>query len=220
MYTLSRTSRAGFTLIELMIAMTIFAVMSVIVMSVYLNMMTTSRRLSLERHMTETARQITEKIAEDVREYGISDGWTAGFDPTSPLWNTYNYTESGSEFLGITTRGAYVYGYKTDTGMNRCIWTVQTDPQTHCGLYFVLPWDNWQNSYNLVDSFIPEEDRKRVKIEDLKFYISWWEFTTKKVTLVMTLGLMPRSWVPSSMIANTKYHIQTTISERGWQKKQ
>ena len=121
MYTLSRTSRAGFTLIELMIAMTIFAVMSVIVMSVYLNMMTTSRRLSLERHMTETARQITEKIAEDVREYGISDGWTAGFDPTSPLWNTYNYTESGSEFLGITTRGAYVYGYKTDTGMNRCI---------------------------------------------------------------------------------------------------
>ena len=61
-------SHRGFTLIELMIAMTIFAVMSTMVMSVYLNTMTTSRKLDLTRYMNETAREITEKLSEDVRE--------------------------------------------------------------------------------------------------------------------------------------------------------
>lgn len=41
---------------------------------------------------------------------------------------------------------------------------------------------------------------------------------TKKVTLVMTLALMPRIGVPFAQIESTKLHIQTTISDRGWKK--
>lgn len=84
----------------------------------------------------------------------------------------------------------------------------------HCGLYLTSSLGDY---YNLVDSFISEEEKKRVKIEDLKFYISGGEFTTRKVTLVMRLGLMPRVGVPASMVTTTKLQIQTTISERGWQ---
>lgn len=32
--------------------------------------------------------------------------------------------------------------------------------------------ESYKEAYNLVDSFIPDEAKKRVKIKDLKFYIS------------------------------------------------
>lgn len=52
---------------------------------------------------------------------------------------------------------------------------------------------DFSQAFNLVDSFIPEESKKRVKIEDMKFYISGDGNTTeKKVTIVFTLALMPR----------------------------
>jgi prepilin-type N-terminal cleavage/methylation domain-containing protein len=90
-YTLSRTSRSGFTLIELMIAMAIFAVMSVMIMSVYINTTNTSRKLNATRHLTETAREITERLAQDVREKGISDSI---LDSTTDMWDMYDYTSS------------------------------------------------------------------------------------------------------------------------------
>lgn len=63
-----RFSHSGFTLVELMIAMSIFAVMSVMIMNVYFNISNTSRRLSATRELSETAREITERIAQDVKE--------------------------------------------------------------------------------------------------------------------------------------------------------
>jgi type II secretory pathway pseudopilin PulG len=205
-----------------MISMSIFAVMSVIIMSVYIQTTNTARKLNATRELSETAREITERIAQDVRDKGIADGWTRGFDTNYQLWKTYDYTWSGSEFLAIAGKWIYVYGKRTDEGMKACIdsaWeNTKTDPKIHCGLYVVMPWDNGEDWYNLVDSFVPEESKKRVKITDLRFYISGWESTTKKVTLVMTLALMPRIGVPASMIENTKLQIQTTISEQGWKR--
>ena len=73
----------------------------------------------------------------------------------------------------------------------------------------------FSDAFNLVDSFVPDEGKKRVKIEDLKFYISGDGITTeKKVTLVFTLALMPRIGIPPSLVNETRLHIQTTISER------
>lgn len=218
-------SQRGFTLIELMIAMTIFAIMSVMIVSVYASVTNTSRKLSATRHLSETAREITERIGQDVREAGISpEGWTAGFAPTSTHipWTEYNYEWSGTEFLAIQSRWTYVYGKRSSAWMDPCIDTPsenrKSNPKIHCGLYFVASSDNGANAYNLVDSFIPEEEKKRVKIQDFRFYVSWSGTTTPKVTLNFTLALMPRIWVPESMIQDTKLHIQTTISSRSWKK--
>ena len=63
-----RFSHSGFTLVELMIAMSIFSVMSVMIMNVYFNISNTSRRLSATRELSETAREITDRIAQDVKE--------------------------------------------------------------------------------------------------------------------------------------------------------
>jgi hypothetical protein len=54
------------------------------------------------RHLSETAREITERIAEDVREKGISLSGSKYDDHIiGSTWNTMEYTGSGGEILGI-----------------------------------------------------------------------------------------------------------------------
>ncbi len=107
--------------------------------------------------------------------------------------------------------------------MTPCIDTstesTKTDPHIHCGLYLVGYLDNGANGYNLVDSFTPDESRKRVKIANLKFYMSGDGVgTAHKVLLSMDLALIPRNGISAALASTTTLHIQTTISERGWRK--
>jgi hypothetical protein len=85
-------------------------------------------------------------------------------------------------------------------------------------LYFILNKNDpvaFQNAHNLVDSFIPEEKKKRVKIEHIRFYISGNRSDTeKKVTINMILSLMPRIGAPNMKSSESKMQIQTTLSER------
>jgi prepilin-type N-terminal cleavage/methylation domain-containing protein len=95
-------STSGFTLIEIMIAMTIFAMMSTMVMSIYFSTTNTTRKLNAQREISETAREITERLTSDIREYGFS-GRTDLFDPstTHDPWRKYDYVGSGSEYLNL-----------------------------------------------------------------------------------------------------------------------
>lgn len=65
-------SRKGFTLVELILAMAIMGIMSVMTLMIYFNISETSRRLQISREISETARQITERISQEVRENGIA----------------------------------------------------------------------------------------------------------------------------------------------------
>jgi prepilin-type N-terminal cleavage/methylation domain-containing protein len=67
----ARHYHRGFTLIELMLAMTIFVIMSVMVMGIYINTTSTSRKLNATRELAETAREITERLSQDIRDNGI-----------------------------------------------------------------------------------------------------------------------------------------------------
>lgn len=198
-----------FTLVEMVLATTIFAIMSIMVISIYIQTTNLSNRLKSTRYLAESAREITERIAEDVKEKGLSGSTTLLW---SPYWDgTSGYSESGSELLGIGDGSKiYLYGSKDSGGINPC----NPNPLKHCWLYIVNNGDFlW--AFNIVDSFIPEEEKKRVKIEELRFYISGDGNTSeKKVTIVFTLSLMPRIGVPSFTVSDSKLKIQTTISER------
>jgi prepilin-type N-terminal cleavage/methylation domain-containing protein len=215
--TFKNFSHRGFTLIEMTIAMTIFAVMIVIILSVYFNITETSRRLNAARYLAESARALTEQLSQDIRRYGVGEASPA-FDPNYPWWAWYSYTD-GSEYINIGNKWRYVYGVKIPTGMLPCIDSVElrkTNPAIHCGLYYVPEGDNGANAMNLIDTFVPDEDKKRVKVESFRFYITGKEDALKKVTVSFTLALMPKIGVPRNFINSTKIHIQTTMSERAW----
>jgi type II secretory pathway component PulJ len=87
-----------------MISMSIFAVMSVIIMSVYIQTTNTARKMNATRELSETAREITERIAQDVRSKGIDTGTELDTSPGAYiLWTDQaSYTSSGSEYMSIT----------------------------------------------------------------------------------------------------------------------
>jgi prepilin-type N-terminal cleavage/methylation domain-containing protein len=214
---------SGFTLVEMVIAVTIFAVMSTAIISTYLQTTIMSQRLKATRYLAESAREITETIALDARTFGITGATISGF--SYPYWDGstgYDYTGSGTEILGIGDgMKTYMYGRKDSAGIDPCEDTAaknyKTDPKEHCGLYRV-EWTDYVGAMNLVDSFIPDEKKKRVKIDDMKFYISGDGVKTeKKVTIVFTLALMPRIGVPIP-VDESKLHLETTISGRSYQK--
>jgi type II secretory pathway pseudopilin PulG len=165
-----------------MIAMTIFGMMSVMVMTIYFSTTATTRKLDAQRQLAESAREIVERISEDVREHGFS-GSAEPFGKVGPIawtahnpWLVYDYSRSGSEYLNLNN-GRYVYGKKNGANLVECINTTtenrKTDPRIHCGLYFIdYSATGIANGYNLVDSFTPDESKKRVKIANLAFYIS------------------------------------------------
>lgn len=211
----SRHSRSGFTLIELMIAMTIFAIMGTMTILIYFHVSETSRRMQISRELSETARQITERMASDVSGKGIGTG-TLDVSGANNWADEYeeNYKNQGSEVLPIDGEKSmfYVYGKKTENGIIPCGDADKDDIQTLCALYL---GENGE-FYNLVDSFRADESAKRVKVTDAKFFISGDERTAQKVTLKMTLELMPRAGVPPSLVRATKLEIQSTFSERNY----
>ena len=124
-----KKNTSGFTLVELMIAMTIFGMMTIMVMSIYFSATDTSRKLNNQRELAETAREITERISSDIREYGMTGD--LAFDTNYDPWKRYDYTGSGSEYLNLNN-GRYVYGVKTHLGMDSCSGTRKIDPKIHC----------------------------------------------------------------------------------------
>lgn len=212
-----KTKTSGFTLIELLIAITIFAMMITMVLSIYFSTTNSTRKLNMQRELAESAREIIERVTEDITEKWMT--WnTIGFDINYDLWKSYDYSGTGSEYLNLN-HGRYVYWVKKSTGMDTCTGIRKTDSSIHCGLYFVNYSDNWANWYNLVDSFNPDESKKRIKVTDLKFNVSGDGINVnRKVVMNFTLELMPRNGLSKNYIDSTKLHIQTTISERAWKK--
>jgi prepilin-type N-terminal cleavage/methylation domain-containing protein len=82
--------KQGFTLIELIVAITIFSVIMLSIFFVYSNIITVNKKLELYRILQENSRKITETIAKDIREKGINFDY---YD-NSQTYKTLDYTGS------------------------------------------------------------------------------------------------------------------------------
>jgi len=76
--------KKGFTLVELVVAITILGLIMVSVFTIYINLINVNRKLEQTRILQENTRMITEKIATDVREKGI-DFSTCGWFEDNPI---------------------------------------------------------------------------------------------------------------------------------------
>ena len=211
---------SGFTMVEMVIAVTIFSFMSIAMLSTYIQTTNTSAKLRMTRLLSESAREITERIVDDVRASGFSvaDSRYDDFTIGNELWKNPDYTSYGGEILAIGSENRatkkYIFGKKQGNTLGHCTPIDQMQPSIHCGLY-VVKNNDFASAWNILDSFVPEEEKKRVKLEHFRFYISGDGVNTeKKVTMVFTLSLMPRIGIPLNMVQNTKMNIQTTVSER------
>lgn len=186
-----------FTLIEVIVAITILSIIMVSVMIVFVSWSDISAKIDIQRGMQENIKNIVETIADDVRKNGlkICDSTT-----TSDCLNfsslTGSYLETDVLYTGDAT---YYLGTKTTTGDWIHVWdqSICRSPEFQC--YFVK---------NMVNPL----SNSQVTFWNMKFRITNGDIP--KVTLLLTLYPAFKKWVKADLIKNNSLIFETTVSDR------
>lgn len=212
-----RVRTQAFTLIEVLVAVTILAVVMVSVFEVYFGVLTLNRRLEFSRSLQENARSTTEMFAKEIRERGID---LAFYDNGSAA-RTLDY-ENGNDVLAVRpdalgNASRYYLMQDSVTGPVSC-----TDPAAkdcYLGRESVGS-DGSSERVRVTDA--------RVKVESLRFHIVGTSAATvssgtapvssgireAKVTAVFELGVPPAKGLDPNVAKKLKIRAQTTISEK------
>lgn len=193
----------AFTLIEIMVAMTIFSIIMVSVLSIFLFSSQMSTRVELNRTMQENIKNVIEDISENIRRYWLS--WVLA-DWAIDSCNNW----SGSLLIwtklclnwGIEYTIWYADGdpieWKRQTSISDC--QDITKPNCH-----ILKRDSpLEAYYPLSNSFS--------HFKNISFEITNQEIP--KLNMNMSVRPSVQKWLSSDIAENGVTHIQTTLSHR------
>ncbi len=188
-----------FTLVEIMVAITIFMIVMVSVMQIFWLSSQLTNKVDINRQVQENIKNLTETISEDVRNYWIawvkqnkidsyslSDYSNIIKGPFLKLWsNTYYLSLDNVNYIALN---------KTEV-VNEC-----TNLDKNC----FLVKNDWITSSRLTNSWI--------EFENIEFTIMWDKI--KKLAINAKIRPSTKKWIRPDMIKNSKLIFQTTISER------
>ena len=219
----------GFTLIEIIVAVTILAIVLVSVFEIYSQIITTSKRLELARGLQQNTRTITESIANEVRSNGIAfecygTSPAAGCGGSTPM----DYATTGADTLilrggvsdctaGVTACFIKYYLARTGsvTASAACTLAERNDRTVDCYLTRQVV----QGSAELSNTRLSDP---LTRIKNVHFFVSGVgarQFrnstdTEGKVTIAFTLSLAPRQGLDSKLADSLVIPVQTTITEK------
>lgn len=193
---------SAFTLIEVIVAMTIFGIIMISVLSIFLFSSQMSSRVEINRIMQENIKNITEDISENIRKKWLSwvlaDGWfdsCNSWSGSSLVW-TKLCLEWWIEYsiwhaTGATLSWQRVNDISTCQDINSQCHIIKRDTPS-------------EDYYPLTNSFS--------HFEDISFVITNTDIP--KLSLHMSLRASVNKGLSSQVVTNSLTHIQTTISER------
>lgn len=182
----------GFTLIEVLVSLTILSIILVSVFGIYISSSDISLKTDITRMLQQNIKSSVERIAEDVRKNSFdcvrNTYWDPCVLPSVNKTNTWSILEvwSNTYYLAQKNWASYVSVEKENCD----------ELDEKCTL--VLNWKPIMNSW--------------VDVKDIQFLIS--DTSVKKVTILMTLQPAIWKWIKSNLIKDNRFHFQTTISER------
>ncbi len=192
----------AFTLVEVVVSITIFSMVIVSVIWIYITSSDILVKSEINRKMQENLKNVSSQITEDVRNYWIQ--WLSSIKWESydrVVWSnrykegTWLYTKAENKYylaLLEPTTWSYIRVNSSDCSLlkTRCvIYRLSSDPL---------------NSWPLTNSF--------VSIRDLKFYLSLDK--VPKLTMIIITQPSVKKWVKADLIKQSKIIFQTTVSER------
>jgi len=199
---LQKLHPSAFTLIEIIIAITIFGIIMISVLSIFLFSSQMSTRVEINRVMQENIKNVTENISENIRTSGLADviadtAVTSCQDTPSSGTGTKLCLKSWAEYTIW-----YAYGdpilWKRQNQISEC----QDISKPNCHIIKRdTPTDNY---YPLSNSF--------THFENISFEIT--NSDIPKVNIHMTVRPSAQKWLAREIVENSTTHIQTTISER------
>lgn len=193
----SKININAFTLVEILVSITIFSIMFISIMWIYIISTDISLKSDINRLMQENIKNLSSKIYEDIRKDWII--WVSGshtdecnFDLSSKFY------KSGDKLC--TKSGNIYYLAKKDLISGQYLRVSASDCSGIADNCVIAMWPNepLTNSY--------------VAIKDLKFYLS--NDYVPKVTMNIVLQPATNKWVKPDLIKESKLIFQTTVSER------
>lgn len=201
-----------FTLVEVIVSVTIFGIIMVSVVSIFLFSSQMSQRVELNRLMQENIKSVVEDIAEEVRKGNLVD---VSADSLHDCSTSFTSSDTWNK-LCLEWPINYMLGYRNPSWQ----W-VRVDNPSDCSNYFKpsLGIDKVENDdticrviknvgagdyYPLTNSF--------VAVEKLSFVLT--NEKLPKVSIFMTLRPAYKKWLKSEIIDANRIEIQTTVTER------
>jgi len=178
-----------FTLVEIMVAITIFMIVMISVMQIFGISMNLTNKVDINRQVQENVKNLTETIKEDIRKNWITWVWTQvdSYDLNSgnwlKLWDIKYYLSNDNENLVRLF------------DVEKC-----RELKNNC----FLVKDDWITKSKLTNSW--------VAFENLDFQVMWDKI--KKLAINFVMRPSTKKWINSSLIQNSKLIFQTTISQR------
>lgn len=196
-----------FTLIELIVAISIFGVIMVTVMSIFIFSSQMSTRVELNRAMQENIKNVVEDIAEELRKWSIEDVSPDNLhDCISGTPQIFSSPESGDK-LCLAGNKKYILWHKVwgvwvrVTDVSQCSDFTENDES----LCRILKSEGVSGTYYPLTNNL-------IAVESLKFTVS--NETLPKLMIHMQLRPAYRKWLQSSIIDSNRMSIQTTVSQR------
>lgn len=189
---------SAFTLIELIVSITIFSIIMISVISIFIFSSDLSWKIEINRVMQINIKNAVETIAEDIRKNGIQgiSPWTI-----TPICSWFTSGVIHWDKLCTGTSEYFLWKYdEIASDWIRVSASDCSDIQDVC----TLVRHDWASKFPLTNSFIT--------LRDLEFIISWDDI--HKVTVRFHAQPSVKKSVKSDLIKNNEIYFQTTISER------
>ena len=204
-----------FTLIEILVAVTIFSIMMIFVMMIFTSSTQLSGRVEINRQVQQNIKNIVETIAEDVRTNWIY--WIS-----QVKWASDCNLDEGTSFYRIGTKlctknsedlsNPNTYYLATCDDNNENCSRVENVKDNCEDKIDAWTWIRTINNCTFIRNWKPLSN-SIVKITDLQFLVNT-KADEKKVTVKFTVKPRLKKWVWVNLIENSKVNFQTTISEK------
>lgn len=187
-------STKWFTLVELIISITIWAIILLSVMSIFISSSDIGNKIDISRAMQENTKNIIEEMAEDIRQNGINICETGWVNCHAFIWSE-NYENTPKLYVGgnryYLARKASTGDYVEVSDMNVC-----TSITEECVIV--------KNGEPLSNSF--------VSLKNLNFTVT--NTAMPKVMINFTMRPSGKKWIKPKLIEESELVFQTTITSR------
>lgn len=191
-----------FTLIEIIVSITIFSIIMVSIISIFILWSDLSWKIEINRNMQWNIKNVVETIAEDIRKHKVS--WVS-WDLTDLCDDTIPASTKFKTWTKLcTSLNTYFLAKDDGFSISRVSYA---NIETECswiGDNCIIVKNDWIDTYPLTNSF--------VSVNKLEFYYS--KDYIPKVTINIELRPSASKWVKSNLIENNIIKFQTTLSER------
>lgn len=200
-------NKKWFTLVEIIVAVTIFSIVMISVMSVYIISSETTYNSEIDRAMHENVKNIVMEISEDITKNGIS--WVSDSISSSDSCTSLpekDKNELKKWFIFCTWSHIYTISKKDDSWNLLAVSDSNKSEcekiGTECYLTKAEIWDKKPSP--LTNSLVTVRKANFIVTND-------W---IKKVTISLELQPSAKAWVRSSLVEKNIFNLQTTLSER------